>query len=241
MLNQDARGTEIEDPQTISEETSLSSQILVKEIREQSRKALVLDDGQMYEGVKRALDLVGAASLLLILSPVMCGVALGIKVSSPGAVCFSQTRLTQDGRYFQLLKFRSMVSDAEDSSGAVLAQRHDLRVTPFGRFIRMTRLDELPQLINVFRGDMSLIGPRPERPEIAEELQREIPRFYSRLRVKAGLTGLAQVIQGYPDGVRGYRRKVALDLLYIKKRSLLMDGWIAFRTIAVVLSGSGAR
>jgi len=241
VLKQEARGTEIEDRQTISEETSLSSQILVKEMREQSRKALVLDEGQMYEGVKRALDLVGSASLLVMLSPVMCGIALGIKVSSPGSVCFSQTRLTQDGRRFQLLKFRSMVSDAEDSSGAVLAQRHDPRITPFGRFIRMTRLDELPQLINVFRGDMSLIGPRPERPEIAEELQREIPRFYSRLRVKAGLTGLAQVIQGYPDGVRGYRRKVALDLLYIKKRSLLMDGWIAFRTIAVVLSGSGAR
>jgi lipopolysaccharide/colanic/teichoic acid biosynthesis glycosyltransferase len=134
-----------------------------------------------------------------------------------------------------------MVDGAENGSGATFAHKKDPRVTSIGLFLRTTRLDELPQLFNVLRGDMSLIGPRPERPEIAEQLSRNIRRFPKRLRTKAGLTGLAQVIQGYPDGIHGYRRKLGLDLLYIKEQSLLMDLWIAAKTIGVVISGSGAR
>jgi lipopolysaccharide/colanic/teichoic acid biosynthesis glycosyltransferase len=172
---------------------------------------------------------------------VMLGVACAIKLTSPGPVIFSQPRLTAGGRVFTLFKFRSMVSDAEARTGAVLACRGDARVTPLGRFLRKTRLDELPQLFNVLRGEMSMIGPRPERPEIAKQLTAEIPRFSRRLGAKAGLTGLAQVVQGYPDGVKGYRRKLGLDVLYIKKQSLWLDLVIALRTIAVVLSGSGAR
>jgi lipopolysaccharide/colanic/teichoic acid biosynthesis glycosyltransferase len=184
---------------------------------------------------------VGAGSLLLALSPIMSIVALVIKATSPGPILYSQTRLTEGGRSFKLWKFRSMRVDAEDLTGAALAARADDRVTPVGRVLRRTRLDELPQLFNVLRGDMSLIGPRPERPEIAKQLAQAIPRFHHRLNAKAGLTGLAQVIQGYPDGVDGYRRKVGLDILYIRKWNLLLDLWIAFRTIGVVLSGSGAR
>lgn len=195
----------------------------------------------LYPFVKRVVDVVGSASLLVTLSPVMGGVAALVKLSSPGPVLFRQTRLTEGGRTFELVKFRSMVVDAEREKGAVLAEKADPRVTPIGRFLRKTRLDELPQLFNVLAGDMSLIGPRPERPEIAKDLSRRIPRFNGRLATKAGLTGLAQVIQGYPDGVKGYRRKLGLDLIYIRKQSVFLDLWIAARTVMVVLTGSGAR
>ncbi len=196
---------------------------------------------EIHSAIKRAIDVAGSSVLLVALAPVMIAVATGVKLSSPGPVLFRQKRLTKNGEVFMLLKYRSMVENAEDGSGAVLATKGDARVTRFGRCIRRTRLDELPQLINVLRGDMSLIGPRPERPEIADELSRDIPRFHRRLQTKAGLTGLAQVIQGYPDGVRGYRRKLGLDLLYIQKSSLLLDAWIALKTVSVVLTGSGAR
>ena len=140
-----------------------------------------------------------------------------------------------------LCKFRTMRQDAERETGAVIAQLHDVRVTGVGRFLRKTRLDELPQLWNVFQGDMSLIGPRPERPELAKNFEKKIKGFNRRLGVKAGLTGLAQVIQGYPDYTDGYRQKLALDILYIKRRSVFLDMWIALKTIGVVMSGSGAR
>jgi lipopolysaccharide/colanic/teichoic acid biosynthesis glycosyltransferase len=191
--------------------------------------------------IKRVIDLIGASGLLLGLSPVMAVVAVAIKATSPGPILYSQARLTEGGRTFTLWKFRSMRVDAEKTTGATWAVRTDSRVTRIGGFLRKTRLDELPQLFNVLLGDMSLIGPRPERPEIARELSRAIPRFNRRLGAKAGLTGLAQVIQGYPDGVLGYRRKVGLDMLYIQKWNLLLDLWIALKTIGVVLSGSGAR
>lgn len=194
-----------------------------------------------YTHLKRLIDIVGAGLLLTLLSPVMVFTALLVKLSSPGPILFAQLRLTEGGRVFRILKFRSMVDGAERSSGATFASRQDSRVTPIGRFLRKTRLDELPQLINVLRGEMSLIGPRPERPEMARELSHKIVRFPQRLQTRAGLTGLAQVIQGYPDGVAGYRRKLGLDLLYIKKKGLLLDLWITLRTILVVLSGAGAR
>lgn len=191
--------------------------------------------------VKRGIDLAGASALLLALSPLMAVVAVAIKATSPGPILYSQARLTEGGRTFTLWKFRSMRVDAEHTTGATWAAKTDNRVTPIGGLLRKTRIDELPQLLNVLRGDMSLIGPRPERPEIAHELSQAIPKFNRRLRAKAGLTGLAQVIQGYPDGLLGYRRKVGLDMLYIQKWNLLLDLWIALKTVGVVLSGSGAR
>ena len=194
-----------------------------------------------YEYVKRSIDILGAVVLLAGLTPVVALVAVAVKCSSPGPVLIRQKRVTQGGKEFTLFKFRSMRADAEASTGAVLATAQDNRITPLGRFLRKTRLDELPQLINVLRGEMSLIGPRPERPEIARALSKQIPGFHRRLGAKAGLTGLAQVIQGYPDGIDGYRQKLALDVVYIKRRSLLLDLQIALRTVGVVFSGSGAR
>jgi lipopolysaccharide/colanic/teichoic acid biosynthesis glycosyltransferase len=200
-----------------------------------------IDSSRGYEVVKRCIDIVGASCLLVTLSPVMAAVGLGVAVTSPGPILYGQTRLTQGGKVFRLLKFRSMRVDAESTSGAVWATRSDPRVTSIGTFLRKTRLDELPQLLNVIRGEMSLVGPRPERPEIASELARSIPKFHRRLEARAGLTGLAQVIQGYPDGRKGYRRKVGLDVIYIRKKSVFLDMWIALRTVSVVLTGSGAR
>jgi lipopolysaccharide/colanic/teichoic acid biosynthesis glycosyltransferase len=194
-----------------------------------------------YDHVKRAFDVAGAIVLGVALLPVMAGVATSIRLTSPGPVIFRQRRLTDGGRVFLLCKFRTMRVDAEKESGAVVAQLHDARVTRVGRLLRKTRLDELPQLWNVLRGDMSLIGPRPERPELARNFEKKIRGFGKRLGVKAGLTGLAQVIQGYPEYTDGYRQKLALDILYIKKKGLLLDLWIAMKTVGVVLSGSGAR
>ena len=194
-----------------------------------------------YDSVKRAVDVIGAVSLAVLLAPCMLGVAAAVRVSSPGPVLFKQKRLTQGGKEFMLCKFRTMRQDAERESGAVIAQLNDNRVTGVGRVLRKTRLDELPQLWNVLQGDMSLIGPRPERPELAKNFEKKIRGFRRRLGVKAGLTGLAQVIQGYPEYTDGYRQKLALDVLYIKKKSMVLDLWIALKTVGVVISGSGAR
>ena len=194
-----------------------------------------------YDCLKRGVDVAGALALGVGLTPVMIGVAVAVRLSSPGPVIFRQKRLTEGGREFMLCKFRTMRQDAERETGAVVAQLHDVRVTGIGSFLRKTRLDELPQLWNVVRGDMSLIGPRPERPELAKNFEKKIKGFHRRLGVKAGLTGLAQVIQGYPEYTDGYRQKLALDILYIKKKSVFLDMWIALKTVGVVVSGSGAR
>lgn len=195
----------------------------------------------IYDRAKRICDVVGATTLGVVLLPIMGCVAAAVRLTSPGPAIYRQRRLTQGGKEFMLCKFRTMRADAERDSGAVVAQLHDSRVTRVGRFLRKTRLDELPQLWNVIQGDMSLIGPRPERPELARNFERKIRGFGRRLGVKAGLTGLAQVIQGYPEYTDGYRQKLALDILYIKKRSILLDLWIALKTVGVVMSGSGAR
>ncbi len=143
------------------------------------------------------------------------------------------------GRPFVLYKFRTMRIDAE-KNGAQFATKGDPRVTSIGRFLRKTRLDELPQLWNVLRGEMSLVGPRPERPEFIESLSQEVPNYLLRLGIKPGLTGLAQVLNGYDNDIAGFRRKVALDLLYLQNCCLANDVKILFRTVSVVLTGKGA-
>jgi len=145
----------------------------------------------------------------------------------------------QYGKLFVLYKFRTMRTDAE-RGGPQFAVKHDPRVTSIGRFLRRTRLDELPQLWNVLRGEMSLVGPRPERPEFIEKLSAEIPDYLQRLGLKPGLTGVAQVVNGYDNDIEGFRRKVALDLLYLQNCCFTNDLRILFRTIRVVLTGSGA-
>jgi len=143
------------------------------------------------------------------------------------------------GRPFVLYKFRTMRIDAE-KFGAQFAQKNDPRVTPIGRFLRKSRLDELPQLWNVLKGDMSLVGPRPERPEFIEKLTAEVPGYLNRLGLKPGLTGIAQVVNGYDNNIESFKRKVALDLLYLQNCCWWNDVKILFRTIGVVLTGKGA-
>lgn len=195
----------------------------------------------VYDLIKRFFDLCGAASLLLLLSPVMLAIAAAVKISSSGPVVYRQRRLTRGGKEFTMYKFRTMVTNAEKSSGAVWANVKDVRITAIGRFLRSTRLDELPQLINIILGDMSLIGPRPERPELARDLARELPNFNRRMEVRAGLSGLAQVSSGYAACVDSYRIKLAHDIFYVENRSLLLDLKIALKTVTVVLTAFGAR
>lgn len=146
---------------------------------------------------------------------------------------------TAHGRPFVLYKFRTMTVDAE-KNGAQFAQRRDSRVTAVGRILRKTRIDELPQLWNVLKGEMSLVGPRPERPEFIDELSRHIPNYVNRLGLKPGLTGVAQVVNGYDNEIEGFRRKVTYDLLYLQNCCLRNDIKILLRTVRVVLTGSGA-
>ncbi|HUU57732.1 MAG TPA: sugar transferase, partial [bacterium] len=187
--------------------------------------------------IKRFTDVAFAASLLLVLAPVLLVIALAIKLTSPGPVLYRQERVGQDGRTFELLKFRSMRHKAEEETGPVFAKENDDRVTPFGRFIRRTSLDELPQLINVLKGDMSVVGPRPERPFFVEKFTSDIPRYIERHKVKSGLTGWAQV-----HGLRGttsIARRVEYDLFYIENWSLLFDLRILLRTLYQVIKGAG--
>jgi lipopolysaccharide/colanic/teichoic acid biosynthesis glycosyltransferase len=152
---------------------------------------------------------------------------------------FDRRGIPAYGRHFTLYKFRTMRIDAE-KNGAQFAQKNDSRITPIGRFLRKTRLDELPQLWNVLKGEMSLVGPRPERPEFLEELSEEIPNYLQRLGLKPGLTGVAQIVNGYDNEIESFRRKVAFDLLYLQNCCLWNDLKILFRTIRTVLTGSGA-
>lgn len=172
------------------------------------------------EWIKRAEDVVMAILLLILFSPVFLIAAVGIKCTDHGPVFYKQERLTRDSKRFMIYKFRTMVVDAEKMSGPVLASEKDPRVLPIGRFLRATRMDELPQILNILKGDMSVVGPRPERPELAAEIERTIPEFSYRLKVKAGLTGFAQVYGKYNTT---FYDKLKLDLIYIRKYSLLLD------------------
>jgi len=188
---------------------------------------------------KRTLDIVAALLGLLLGLPFMIGTAIAIRLTSPGPVLYRQERVGQDGKTFVLHKFRSMYTGAERHTGPVWATADDDRITPVGRFIRRTRLDELPQFWNVLRGDMSFIGPRPERPEFVQALTRQIPFYGQRHAVKPGLTGWAQVRYAYGNSVEDAMEKLQYDLFYIKNLSLGLDLFIAFKTIQTVLQQRG--
>lgn len=190
------------------------------------------DPAPEYIIAKRLFDIVVSGLALLVLSPLMLITAAAIKASDGGPAFYRQTRLTKDGREFQIIKFRSMRQDAENDGVARLSSGEaDQRITPVGRFIRKVRIDELPQLINILTGSMSLVGPRPERPEIAEEYERELPEFSLRLQAKAGLTGYAQVYGKY--NTTPYD-KLQMDLMYIAHPSFLEDLRIIFATVKVL-------
>ena len=195
---------------------------------------------QYVQRTKRVFDVVISALLLLIASPIMAITALAIKLSSKGPIFFGQTRVGKGDEEFVLWKFRSMKNDAE-KDGAVWAKENDPRITAVGRIIRILRIDELPQIFNVFKGDMSLIGPRPERPEFVRSLKAQIPYYGIRHSVRPGITGWAQVNYNYCASVEDSLRKLEFDIFYIKCMSLILDAKIALKTIGVVLFGQGAR
>ena len=196
---------------------------------------------RVADRVRRVADVVGSLLLLLLLLPLMLMTALAIRLTSPGPALFRQERVGLHGRTFMLLKFRSMRADAEAGGRPVWATQRDPRVTPVGGFIRRVRIDELPQLINVLRGEMSFIGPRPERPYFVRKLAEEIPGYDERHRVKPGISGWAQVNYRYGASVEDGRIKLSYDLYYVKHRSLALDLQIALATLRVVLLQEGSR
>ncbi|MGH9158490.1 MAG: TIGR03013 family XrtA/PEP-CTERM system glycosyltransferase [Vicinamibacteraceae bacterium] len=188
---------------------------------------------------KRGIDVCVALFGLILAAPLLALVALAVKLSSPGPVLYRQQRVGRNGTLFTLVKFRSMRADAEATSGAVWAQLNDPRVTRAGRFLRVTRLDELPQLWNVLRGQMSLVGPRPERPEFIDELTTRIPFYGQRHVIRPGLTGWAQVRYTYGASVQDAMEKLQYDLFYVKHLSMPLDAFILFATLKTVLLGRG--
>ncbi len=190
---------------------------------------------------KRVEDLVIALILLIVLMPVIIITTVLIKLESKGPVIYSQERLGKRKKPYMVYKFRSMSSDAEKESGPVWAQQNDTRVTRVGKFIRKWRVDEIPQLWNVIKGNMSMIGPRPERDHFVKQLEEIIPYYSERHTIKPGLTGWAQVCYGYGDSVDDAIEKLNYELFYIKNMSVFLDVVIVFRTVKTVLFGVGAR
>lgn len=196
--------------------------------------------GAIQQSVKRGLDLVLSVVLLILTLPLIGATALAIRVESPGPVFYKQKRVGLNGQVFDIIKFRSMAVDAE-AGGAVWAARNDPRITSVGRIIRKFRIDELPQIINVVRGDMSFVGPRPERPEFVAQLTEKLGYYSERHRVKPGITGWAQLHYIYSDSIEGGLTKLQYDLYYVRHYSLLLDLFIVIQTVRVILWPSGAR
>lgn len=190
-----------------------------------------LGPSRMYQAAKRGLDVFFALLGILVTSPIMALTAAAIYLYDRGPVLYRQTRCTVGGKEFQICKFRSMIVNAEKDGKARLASKNDSRITPVGKFIRATRIDELPQFFNILAGDMSFVGPRPERPQIIRKYCKEIPEFAYRTKVKAGLTGYAQIYGKY--NTTSYD-KLKLDLMYISKCSLLLDFKLLFLTLKIV-------
>ncbi len=206
---------------------------------------MLFSDGFKYskgrDFTKRSFDIAISLALLAVLWPFMLFTAVAVALESGFPVLYRQTRVGHDGKPFSIYKFRSMRKDAEKGGKAVWATKNDSRVTKVGAFIRNTRLDELPQLYNVIRGDMSFVGPRPERPEFVEDLKEKIPYYDIRHKVKPGLMGWAQLKYPYGASVEDARNKLQYDLYYTKNHSFLMDLLIMIQTVEVVLLGKGVH
>jgi sugar transferase (PEP-CTERM system associated) len=206
---------------------------------------LVYGEGFVQGGVrqftKRVFDVASSSVLLFLASPIMLLTALAIRLDSPGPVLYRQERVGLSGRSFQCIKFRSMRTDAEKDGVARWASKNDSRITRVGAFIRKTRIDELPQLISVLSGEMSMVGPRPERPSFVSQLREQIPYYDLRHTVKPGLTGWAQVRYAYGASLEDARRKHQFDLYYVKNNSVLLDLQVLIETVSVVLFREGAH
>ena len=221
---------------------TLSGKLLVEHI---SPSWLIFSDGfqksKIKKNLKRLTDIILSALLLITFFPILCVVMLLIKIDSKGPVFYSQERIGERHRIYMIYKFRSMFTDAEEKTGPVFTTKDDDRITRFGRFLRKWRIDEIPQLWNVLRGEMSFVGPRPEREFFVKQLEHEIPYYRERFSVKPGITGWAQVCYRYGYTLEDAVEKLNYDLFYIKNMSILMDLMIILRTIKIVLFGIGAH
>jgi len=240
LVNCKVRGMSIIDGESFYER--ITGKLLVEKI---NPSWLIFSDGFVKSRIskltKRIAGLVLSTSVLIFLFPVIVLVALAIKLDSHGPVLFSQERVGEFGEVFTLYKFRSMRADAEEQSGPKWASENDPRVTRVGKIIRKLRMDELPQLWNVFKGDMSFVGPRPERPFFVKKLKKIIPYYNERFSVKPGLTGWAQIKYPYGSSEEDALEKLKYDLYYIKNLSLVMDLIVTFHTLKIVLLSRGSR
>lgn len=240
LLDIRLRGIKIEESATLLEK--ISGRLEVDDLYPSS---MIFSDGfrlnVFFLACRRVVAITCSLAVLLVTLPLMPLIALAIKLGSPGPVFYSQPRVGRGGKIFRIYKFRTMRQDAESSTGAVWAQKNDPRVTTVGRFLRKTRLDEVPQLFSVFKGDMSFVGPRPERPEFVESLTHEIPFYNLRHIVRPGVTGWAQVRYPYGASVEDAKEKLKYDLYYIKHMSLSLDFLIAFETVKTVLLRRGSQ
>lgn len=191
--------------------------------------------------IKRLMDIAVSSAVLLLGAPAWLALAAAIRASSKGPAVFKQERIGRNGKPFIMMKFRSMYEDAETRTGPVWATEDDPRITPLGKFMRKTRLDEIPQFINVLKGEMSLVGPRPERAYFIEQLRKEIPWYVRRIKMKPGITGWAQVKHKYDETIEDVRQKVLYDLYYFENMSIMLDLKIIARTLLVVFTGKGAH
>ncbi|HEX7343806.1 MAG TPA: exopolysaccharide biosynthesis polyprenyl glycosylphosphotransferase, partial [bacterium] len=189
--------------------------------------------------LKRLIDIVVSFVVLVLGLPLLLLIALAIRLDSRGPALYIQQRVGRGGRLFTLYKYRSMVHQAEADTGPIWADKNDPRITRVGRFMRRLHLDELPQFINILRGDMSLVGPRPERPSFVEQFRNAIPLYERRLNVKPGITGWAQVKHKYDESLTDVMDKLRYDLFYLENMSLALDLKIILSTVGVVLSGKG--
>lgn len=194
-----------------------------------------------FERLKRLMDIALSVIAITFCLPVLAFVALLIKLTSPGPIVYTQRRVGKDGNIFRIYKLRTMRSDAEKTSGAVWAQENDPRITPIGRILRKSHFDEVLQFYNVLKGDMSIVGPRPERPEIVTDLAQKVGNYDKRLIVKPGITGLSQVRWSYDETIEDVKKKVKYDLLYIKKMCVMFDLRIMAKTFVVMTTGRGAH
>ncbi len=202
--------------------------------------AINLEYTNWYQkGLKRIVDLALTIPILLFFSPVALLIAIAIKVESKGPIIYKQIRVGKDFRKFKTIKFRSMFQNAEDETGPMWAEHNDPRVTKIGRLIRRFRLDEVPQFVNVLLGDMSIIGPRPERPYFVDKLSKEFPLYHRRLSVLPGISGWSQIKNTYDQDIEDIRQKLKYDFYYIENLSFGLDLKIMISTIWVMFSGQG--
>jgi lipopolysaccharide/colanic/teichoic acid biosynthesis glycosyltransferase len=196
-----------------------------------TRRRTVSWNRRLFDTSKRGMDIILGLAALILLFPVILICAILVRISSNGPVIYKQVRVGKGGKVFNMYKLRTMYSDAERTSGPVWAEADDPRVLPVCRWMRRGHFDELPQLVNVLKGEMSLVGPRPERPEIMEKLQEVYPSIHRRLAVKPGITGLAQIRNGYDVTIEGIKKKLEADVEYIVTRNWVLEIWILAMTL----------